>query len=119
MQHIRLGALPASNADMMMHWHLWKKKDLWSLHVLGPFQDLQVSLIPMLNSRKSLSLEKHTLRAMVIWQSLLGQGWKDDFLRMLWLEGRMRTVTDLLTHSPSTLPIFTSEFAMADLLTFN
>jgi hypothetical protein len=62
---------------------------------------------------------QETSWAVVIWQSLLGRGWKDVLLRMWWLEGRMRAVRALLTHSPSTPPILTSEFVMADLLAFS
>jgi len=54
----------------------------------------------------------------VIWQSLLGRGSKEVLLRMWWLEGRIRAVRALLTHSPSTPPILTSEFVIADLLAF-
>jgi len=59
---------------------------------------------------------QETSWAVVIWQSLLGRGWKDVLLLMSWLEGRMRAARALLTHSPSTPPILTSEFVMADLL---
>jgi len=62
---------------------------------------------------------QETSWAVVIWQSLLGRGWKDVLLRMWWLEGRMRAARALLTHSPSTPPILTSEFVMADLLAFS
>jgi len=58
---------------------------------------------------------QQTSWAVVIWQSLLGRGWKGVLLRMWWLEGRMRA---LLTHSPSTPPILTTKFLMADLLAF-
>jgi len=54
----------------------------------------------------------------VIWQSLLRRGSKEVLLRMWWLEGRIRAVRALLTHSPSTPPILTSEFVIADLLAF-
>ena len=63
-----------------------------------------------------LSKLQETSWALVIWQSLLGRGSKEVLLRMWWLEGRMRAVRALFTHSPSTPPILTSEFVMADLL---
>jgi hypothetical protein len=62
---------------------------------------------------------QETSWAVVIWQSLLGRGWKDVLLRMWWLEGRMITARALLTDSPSTPPILTNEFVMADLLAFS
>ena len=48
-------------------------------------------------------------------ESRLGLGWKAARLRSWCEEGRIRAVRALLTQSPSTPPIRTSEFVIADL----
>jgi hypothetical protein len=52
-------------------------------------------------------------------ESRLGVGWKSVLLRRLCDEGRIRAVNARLTHSPSTPPIRTSEFFIADLRMFS
>ncbi|KAG1363987.1 hypothetical protein COCNU_11G008140 [Cocos nucifera] len=49
----------------------------------------------------------------------LGRGWKAALRRSWWEEGRMRAASALLTHSPSTVPIRTSEFVIADRRAFS
>lgn len=52
-------------------------------------------------------------------ESRLGLGWKAALL-LCWCEdGRIRADNALLTHSPSTPPIRTNEFVIADLRIFN
>lgn len=52
-------------------------------------------------------------------ESRLGLGWNPALLRCWWEEGRMRAANALFTKSPSTVPIRTSEFVIADLRAFN
>ncbi|CAN6540710.1 unnamed protein product [Malus baccata var. baccata] len=48
-------------------------------------------------------------------ESRLGRGQKSALRLWLWEEGRIRAAKARLTRSPSTPPILTSEFVMADL----
>lgn len=52
-------------------------------------------------------------------ESLLGLGWKSHLRLSWWEEGRIKAASALFTKSPSTVPIRTSEFVIADLLIFN
>lgn len=49
----------------------------------------------------------------------LGRGWKSNRRRCWWDDGRIRAVKALFTQSPSTVPILTSEFVIADRRRFN
>jgi hypothetical protein len=49
----------------------------------------------------------------------LGRGWKAPLLRCWCDEGLIKAVNALFTHSPSTPPILTSEFVIADRRIFN
>ena len=59
------------------------------------------------------------LSALDIMESRLGFGWKSP--RRFWLcdAGRIRDARERLTKSPSTVPILTIEFAIADLRAYN
>lgn len=52
-------------------------------------------------------------------ESLLGLGWKSHLRLSWWEDGRIKAASALFTNSPSTAPIRTSEFVIADLLIFN
>jgi hypothetical protein len=69
--------------------------------------------------RSLLGVDQQTSSALVIWRSLLGPDWKDILFCMCWLEGRMRALRALLTHSPSTPPNLAREFAIEDFRAFN
>lgn len=53
--------------------------------------------------------------ALDITESRLGRGLKSPRLLSWWDDGRMRAVRALFTKSPSTVPILTNEFVIADL----
>lgn len=52
-------------------------------------------------------------------ESRLGLGWKSPLLLCWWEEGLIKAAKALFTRSPSTVPILTNEFVIADLLACN
>lgn len=56
--------------------------------------------------------------ALDMFESRLGRAWNEVLLFCWWDEGRINAAKALLTKSPSTVPIRTREFVIADLLAF-
>lgn len=61
----------------------------------------------------------HTSSAFDTTESRLGLGWKAARRLCWWEDGRIRDARDLLISSPSTPPILTMEFFIADLSMFS
>lgn len=57
--------------------------------------------------------------ALDITESRLGLGWKSLRRLCWWDDGRINAANALFTRSPSTVPILTSEFVIADLRAYN
>jgi len=80
---------------------------------------LRRAAVIQLVAEDSLSKLLDRILALDMMESRLGVGWKSVLLRRLCDEGRIRAVNARLTHSPSTPPIRTSEFFIADLRMFS
>lgn len=61
----------------------------------------------------------YTYWALDITESLLGLGWNEPRRFWLWDDGLINAARALFTKSPSTVPILTSEFVIADLRAFS
>lgn len=82
-------------------------------------QSLSASLTESVLYKKRDRSSPYKSSAFVMTASRLGRGWKSWRRRKLCDDGRIRAARALLTKSPSTVPIRTNEFVIADRRIFN